>query len=74
MSAPATAPKVVAPRCEALRWKSMFIETGGEGGTDVDDVNGSNFWCVYTQKCIGPDGEAVAKSTCTPSRSCFNRL
>jgi hypothetical protein len=52
----------------------MFIETGGEGGTDVDDVNGSNFWCVYTQKCVGPDGETVTKNTCTPSRSCYNSL
>jgi hypothetical protein len=64
--------KVLKTRCEALRWKSMFIET--EGGAELEDSRGSNFWCVYTQKPIGPDGESVAKDTCTASRSCYNSL
>jgi hypothetical protein len=50
----------------------MFIET--EGGAELEDSRGSNFWCVYTQQPIGPDGEIVAKDTCTASRSCYNSL
>ena len=64
--------KVLKTRCEGLRWKSMFIET--EGDAEMKDASGSNFWCVYTQKPIGPDGEIVAEDTCTASRSCYNGL
>ncbi len=63
---------VVNRRCDALRWKSMFIATEEESTPETAD--GSNFWCVYTQNCLGPDGESVSEHTCTASRSCYDPL
>ena len=48
----------------------MFIATEEE--KKPEDADGSNFWCVYTQNCTGPDGEVVSLQTCTASRSCFD--
>lgn len=50
----------------------MFIPTGEEH--DPAKADGSNFWCVYTQRCVGPDGASVSNRTCTASRSCFDPL
>ena len=61
---------VVNQRCDALRWKGMFIET--EEKSSPDKADGSNFWCVYTQNCLGPDGEVASEDTCTASRSCYD--
>jgi hypothetical protein len=57
-------------RCDALRWKGMFIDTEEESSPEKAD--GSNFWCVYTQNCLGPDGEVAGEDTCTASRSCYD--
>ena len=64
--------KVVGPRCDGLRWKGMFIATDEE--QDPEKAEGSNFWCVYTQNCVGRDGDGVSLQTCTASRSCFDPL
>ena len=50
----------------------MFIATDEE--QDPEKAEGSNFWCVYTQNCMGKDGDAVSLQTCTASRSCFDPL
>lgn len=63
---------VVNRRCDALRWKGMFIATEEESTPETAD--GSNFWCVYTQNCVGPDGEGVSEQICTASRSCYDPL
>jgi hypothetical protein len=65
--------RIVAAPCEGLRWKSMLIPVSGEEKS-AEDSEGSNFWCVFTQRSVGPDGEVVSRGTCTPSRSCYKQL
>ena len=64
--------KVLNHRCSSLRWKGMFIETGGTA--DVADLSARIYWCVYTQGPLGPDGEVVDEDTCSASRSCYEAL
>jgi len=55
--------------CPSLRWKGQFI--GVEHDPSVPDANSGLFWCVYTQNCLGPDGElAEPGNCCKASRSC----
>jgi hypothetical protein len=66
--------KLLTKRCEGLRWKGMYIEAEGEEDPTVPNSNTRIYWCVYSQKCLGPDGDVVDESTCTASRSCFKLL
>jgi len=55
--------------CAALRWKEMFI--GVEHDPTVQRSNNASFWCLYTQNCLGPDGELAEPEFCaTSKRSC----
>jgi len=64
--------KVLKQRCDALRWKGMFIDAEGDDDPTVQASNTRIYWCVYTQNCMGPDGEVVDETTCTASRSCYD--
>jgi hypothetical protein len=64
--------KVLKNRCEGLRWKGMFIE--GEENPNFQHSNTRIYWCVYTQNCLGPDGEVADEDTCTASRGCYRAL
>jgi hypothetical protein len=56
--------------CPHLRWKEMFVQA--EHDPTVQPSNSGIFWCVYTQKCLGPDGELAEPGNCTSSdRSCY---
>jgi hypothetical protein len=48
--------------CPALRWKHQFI--GVEHDETVPPPNDGLFWCMYTQTCIGPDGELAEPGNC----------
>jgi hypothetical protein len=55
--------------CPALRWKGQFT------GTDVDptvpSTRDNQYWCVYTQTCLGPDNKLAEPYLCSnPSRRC----
>ncbi len=56
-----------ASRCDCLRWKGMFIDT------DQDTPSGSDhiFWCLTTQRGLGPDGKPVGKYECSAGRTCY---
>ena len=55
--------------CHALRWKGQFISS--EADPDVPACNDGLFWCMYTQTCIGPDGQlAEPGNCCSRGRSC----
>ena len=55
--------------CPGLRWKGQFIEA--EPDLNVPPATDGLFWCVYTQNCIGPDGElAEPGNCCKASREC----
>ena len=52
--------------CPALRWKGQFvlapIDESAQQGTDT------NYWCLYTQNCIGPDGIVAELRQCDTQR------
>jgi hypothetical protein len=55
--------------CPALRWKGQFVlsepDPSAQTGTD------HNFWCMYTQTCVGPDGMNAEPALCaSPIRAC----
>ena len=62
-------PKV---QCRLIRSKWMFIEA--EPDPTVPRSGTSICWCVHTQKCMGPDGQAVTSEACNPERACFEAL
>jgi hypothetical protein len=55
--------------CHCLRWKGMFIQV--EPDPSVPPTNQGLFWCLYTQTCIGPDGQLAEPGACSSSgRAC----
>ena len=55
--------------CTALRWKGQFIEA--EPDPTVQASNEGLYWCMYTQTCIGPDGELAEPGNCNKKgRAC----
>ena len=55
--------------CPSLRWKGQFILS--EPDPTVPRSNDGLFWCLYTQTCIGPDGELAEPGDChSKSRAC----
>ena len=61
--------KVLATRCEGLRWKGMFVDADHD--PTVPESNTRIYWCVFSQSPLGPDGDVVDEDTCTASRSCY---
>ena len=56
--------------CECLRWKSMMI--GVKHDPSVPSMHSGSFWCVYTQTCIGPDGQLAEPGDCSSvDRACY---
>lgn len=62
--------KVLTNRCEAMRWKGMFIDADDDPTVQLS--NSRIYWCVFTQNPLGPDGEVVDEDTCTASRKCYD--
>ncbi len=48
--------------CSALRWKGQYILA--EKDPTIPACNDGNFWCAYTQTCIGPDGGLAEPGNC----------
>jgi hypothetical protein len=58
--------------CECLRWKGMFIDVSHE--PSESPARAGHFWCVYTQTCIGPDGQLAQPDTCSSTdRACHGK-
>jgi hypothetical protein len=56
--------------CHCLCWKGQFILA--EPDPTVPPSNEGLFWCLYTQTCIGPDGQLAEPVTCSsPARACY---
>jgi hypothetical protein len=56
--------------CPNLRWKGMFVQV--EPDPTVPPANSGHFWCVYTHKCLGPDGGVAEPGNCSsPDRACY---
>ena len=56
--------------CPGLCWKGKYVPFDSNSGNLVS-IDG-NFWCVYTQTCIGPDGQLAEPGKCCSSeRVCY---
>jgi hypothetical protein len=56
--------------CHCLRWKGMFVEVARD--PTVPPSNTGLFWCLYTQTCLGPDGELAEPGNCSSDgRACY---
>jgi hypothetical protein len=63
--------RVLTERCGNLRWKGMFIDVSG-GPEHPEITDGDRiYWCVYTQNCLGPDGQVADAEACSSLRSCY---
>jgi hypothetical protein len=68
-AAPAATPEV----CKHLRSKEMYIHVD-EPDWNVYQSHSGIFWCLHTQKAVGPDGRTAEPHTCTAARPCFEAL
>jgi hypothetical protein len=59
-------------RCQLLQWKGMFIDAMWD--PKVPHGNDRAFWCLTTQKCIGPDSQLVDEYECNETRKCYKPL
>jgi hypothetical protein len=58
--------------CHCLRWKGQFV--WAEHDPTVQPTNDGLFWCVFTQNCLGPDGELAEPGNCSSSdRGCYGK-
>ncbi len=61
-----------ADLCHCLRWKGMFVQV--ERDPTVPRTNDGLFWCLFTQNCIGPDGELAEPGNCSSGdRKCHGQ-
>jgi hypothetical protein len=50
----------------------MFLHD--EPGWSIRDSSSGIFWCMYTQTCIGPDGQTAEPDHCVAGRSCHETI
>jgi hypothetical protein len=56
--------------CHCLRWKRQFFTA--EPDPTVPASNDGLYWCMHTQKCVGPDGQVAEPGNCSSrGRSCY---
>jgi hypothetical protein len=67
-----TSPKVNDTHCLQLRHKGMYVPANSDSHQDqfLDPYDATHYWCVYTQRGIGPDGEPVNRESCREGREC----
>ena len=55
--------------CPALKWKAQF--TAAPLDPTAQSTLDHQYWCVYTQTCLGPDGGLAEPHPCSvQSRKC----
>jgi hypothetical protein len=58
--------------CSHLKWKGQFIPV--EPDPNAVPSHDGFFWCLFTQTCIGPDGELAEPALCSSSgRACHGK-
>jgi hypothetical protein len=58
--------------CDCLSWKGLFIQVAHD--PSVPPSNDGHFWCVFTQTCVGPDGQLAEPGNCSSaSRACYGK-
>jgi hypothetical protein len=55
--------------CPALKWKGQFTHTSDD--PTVPSVRDNQYWCVFTQTCVEPDGHLAEPYECSSvTRTC----
>ncbi len=58
--------------CPALRWRGHLVPTAEDPA--VPGTRDTHYWCVFTQTCVGPDGQLAEPHPCSaPARPCHRR-
>ena len=58
--------------CRHLRTKKMFtVAVPADVLREKDEGSPCHFWCNLTQSIVGADDRPADKTTCNPSRTCF---
>jgi hypothetical protein len=73
MDHPAPTSRVVnAGHCASLRHKGMYVmaEDDPKESRFFDAYDATAYWCVRTQRAIGPDGRPVHPGQCQMGRGC----
>jgi len=69
-----SSPKLNETHCLHLRHKGMYVPASAAQHehelTFLDPYDGSAYWCVYTQRGLGPDGNPVNRESCKDGRAC----
>jgi len=72
MHEPVNLAAATTERCRCLRSKEMFIIV--EPDPNLPPMGSGIFWCMHTQNCLGPDGQAAGPESCNSGRSCYEPL
>lgn len=58
--------------CEHLRHKGMYVLTVVDPDEHrfYDPYDATAYWCIKTQKALGPDGRPAHADACQGGRSC----
>lgn len=74
MDHPALSSRTVSTsHCSHLRHKGMYVTSvpdPDEARFCGGDYDATAYWCLCTQKAIGPDGNPVHPDTCRDGRAC----
>jgi hypothetical protein len=60
---------VTDEHCANLRHKGMYVQSDPADPLASDGV-ATNYWCVLTQRGVGPDGEPANNHDCKTGRCC----
>ena len=56
--------------CPALVWRSQFTQEPAPDASGQATID-HQYWCVYTQTCVGPDNGFTEPYLCSdPNRTC----
>lgn len=63
---------VTEQHCSHLRHKGMYVTSAPDPDEFrfYDPYDATAYWCLHTQKALGPDGRPVHADTCKHGRSC----
>ena len=56
--------------CQHLRHKGMYVLSVPEPTQFHDPFDATAYWCIKTQKPIGPDGGRGTRRPCRAGREC----
>ena len=62
---------ITSAPCIHMRSKAIYVMGSLKSSHHPDEEGSGDCWCNKTQHIMGPDREIVARTVCTPGRSCY---